>query len=114
MCWRSFTRCLGIALIPLSVCCIVANVLLYFPNGETRYAKDNLLTRYVWFFSGIAGGGLVVSKLSSDSSSTSPEPSYAAGLAKNVQKSRMVFEGAVGQQAAEWLRTLICTLKDAG
>ncbi|KAJ8418899.1 hypothetical protein AAFF_G00003980 [Aldrovandia affinis] len=60
MCSKSFTRSLGIALIPLAVCCIVANVLLYFPNGETKYAQEEHLTNYVWFFVGIAGGGVVM------------------------------------------------------
>ncbi|KAG9351211.1 hypothetical protein JZ751_025102 [Albula glossodonta] len=60
MCSKSFTRFLGFALIPLAVCCILANVLLYFPNGETKYAKEGHLTKYVWFFMGIAGGGLVM------------------------------------------------------
>ena len=40
----------------------VANILLYFPNGETKYASDNHLSRFVWFFSGILGGGLLVSR----------------------------------------------------
>ncbi|KAI1891569.1 hypothetical protein AGOR_G00145140 [Albula goreensis] len=60
MCSKSFTRFLGFALIPLAVCCILANVLLYFPFGETQYAKEDHLTKYVWFFMGIAGGGLVM------------------------------------------------------
>ncbi|KAL4608194.1 transmembrane 4 L6 family member 1-like [Arapaima gigas] len=60
MCPRSFTRCQGITLVPLAVCCVVANVLLFFPNGETQYAREWNLTRFVWFFSGIAGGGLLM------------------------------------------------------
>ncbi|XP_036378040.1 transmembrane 4 L6 family member 18 [Megalops cyprinoides] len=60
MCSRSFTRSLGFALIPLAICCIVANILLYFPNGEVKHAKEDRLSKYVWFYMGIAGGGLVM------------------------------------------------------
>ncbi|MGH0141451.1 UNVERIFIED_CONTAM: hypothetical protein FKN15_074235 [Acipenser sinensis] len=54
-------QCLGYSLIPLAVCCIVANILLYFPNGETKYANDNNLTNFVWFFHGIVGAGVLLS-----------------------------------------------------
>ncbi|KAJ8374347.1 hypothetical protein SKAU_G00049270 [Synaphobranchus kaupii] len=60
MCSKSFTRSLGIALIPLAVCCIIANVLLYFPNAETKYVQQDHLSTYVWFFTGIAGGGVLM------------------------------------------------------
>ncbi|KAG7456917.1 hypothetical protein MATL_G00240980 [Megalops atlanticus] len=60
MCSRSCARCLGVTLIPLAVCCIVANILLYFPNGETKYAQDDKLTQYVWYFTGIVGGGILM------------------------------------------------------
>ena len=41
---------------------LILLLLLYFPNGETKYASDNHLSRFVWFFSGILGGGLLVSR----------------------------------------------------
>ncbi|KPP80008.1 transmembrane 4 L6 family member 1-like [Scleropages formosus] len=56
----SFTRSLGLALIPLAVCCIAANVLLFFPNGYFIYAEEGNLTVYVWYFMGIAGGGIMM------------------------------------------------------
>ncbi|XP_030647396.1 transmembrane 4 L6 family member 1 [Chanos chanos] len=59
MCTMGFARPLGFALIPLAICCIVANILLFFPNGDNaQYAKDERLTKYVWFFMGIGGGGI--------------------------------------------------------
>ncbi|KAK6483895.1 transmembrane 4 L6 family member 1-like [Huso huso] len=60
MCFRGCAKCLGYSLIPLAVCCIVANILLYFPNGETKYANDNNLTNFVWFFHGIVGAGVLM------------------------------------------------------
>lgn len=60
MCYGRCARCIGHALLWLSIFCIVANILLYFPNGETRFATEDHLSRFVWFFSGIAGGGLLM------------------------------------------------------
>ncbi|XP_035279484.1 transmembrane 4 L6 family member 1-like [Anguilla anguilla] len=60
MCSSSCAKCLGATLVPLALCSIVANILLYFPNGETKYAQEDSLTLYVWFFTGIAGGGIVM------------------------------------------------------
>ncbi|KAK6478643.1 transmembrane 4 L6 family member 1 [Huso huso] len=60
MCFRGCAKCLGYSLIPLAVCCIVANILLYFPNGETKYANNNNLTNFVWFFHGIVGAGVLM------------------------------------------------------
>lgn len=61
MCSGKCTRYIGHSLVWFAVLCIVANILLYFPNGETKYAYDNHLSRFVWFFAGIVGGGLLVS-----------------------------------------------------
>lgn len=61
MCSLSFARSLGLALIPLATCCIVANVLLFFPDGKVIYVQEEHVTTFVWYFMGIGGGGLVVS-----------------------------------------------------
>lgn len=61
MCYGKCARCIGHSLVALAVLCIVANILLYFPNGETKYASEDHLSKFVWFFSGIVGGGLLVS-----------------------------------------------------
>ncbi|PNI78325.1 TM4SF1 isoform 3 [Pan troglodytes] len=60
MCYGKCARCIGHSLVGLALLCIVANILLYFPNGETKYASENHLSRFVWFFSGIVGGGLLM------------------------------------------------------
>lgn len=65
MCYGRCARCIGHALVWLAVLCIVANILLYFPNGDTRYASEDHLSRFVRFFSGIGGGGVVVSHAAS-------------------------------------------------
>lgn len=55
--WR-----LGVALFVLAISCILANTLLYFPNWKADYAWNRKhLSKYVWSFAGILGGGLVVS-----------------------------------------------------
>lgn len=59
MCSLGFAKSLGFALIPLATCCIVANLLLFFPDGKLDYIKN--LTVYVWYFMGIGGGGIAVS-----------------------------------------------------
>lgn len=61
MCYGKCARCIGQSLVGLAILCIVANILLYFPNGETKYASEEHLSKFVWFFSGIIGGGLLVS-----------------------------------------------------
>ncbi|XP_016041469.1 transmembrane 4 L6 family member 1 [Erinaceus europaeus] len=60
MCYGRCARCIGHALLWLAIFCIVANILLYFPNGETKYASEHHLSHFVWFFSGIVGGGLLM------------------------------------------------------
>nr|XP_008524776.1 PREDICTED: transmembrane 4 L6 family member 1 isoform X2 [Equus przewalskii] len=60
MCYGQCARCIGWSLLLFSILSIVANILLYFPNGETKYASENHLSRFVWLFSGIGGGGLLI------------------------------------------------------
>ncbi|OBS69665.1 hypothetical protein A6R68_01794 [Neotoma lepida] len=60
MCFGKFARYIGYSLVLFAVLCIVANILLYFPNGETKYAYEDHLSRFVWYFAGIAGGGMLM------------------------------------------------------
>lgn len=60
MCSLGFARSFGFALIPLAICCIVANVLLFFPDGVLDFVRDDHLSMYVWSFMGIGGGGIAV------------------------------------------------------
>ncbi|XP_055673119.1 transmembrane 4 L6 family member 1-like [Falco peregrinus] len=54
-------RCIGYKLLILALLSIVANILLYFPNGETRFASEHHLGKYVECLHGILGGGFLVS-----------------------------------------------------
>ncbi|KAI1893977.1 hypothetical protein AGOR_G00129210 [Albula goreensis] len=58
MCTGTCARCTGALLFPLGLCAIIANILLFFPNGEVLETEN--ITGYVWFFHGIVGGGILV------------------------------------------------------
>lgn len=58
MCYGRCARCIGYILLVLALCCIVANTLLYFPNGERCHCH---LNTYVEYLHGIVGGGIMVS-----------------------------------------------------
>lgn len=60
MCYVKCARYIGYSLVWAAVFCIVANALLYFPNGETKYATEDHLSHFVWYFAGIIGGGLLM------------------------------------------------------
>lgn len=63
MCYSvGFARSLGLALLPLAVCCIIANLLLLFPMGEITYIQQDRLASFIWYFGGLGGGGLLVSR----------------------------------------------------
>lgn len=64
MCYGRCIKYVGYKLLILAVLCIVANILLYFPNGEIGYASHNHLSRYVGCLHGIVGGGILVSNKS--------------------------------------------------
>ncbi|KAL7397508.1 hypothetical protein ABVT39_023279 [Epinephelus coioides] len=59
-CSVGFARSLGLALLPLALCCILANLLLLFPMGETTYIQQDRLASYIWYFGGLGGGGLMM------------------------------------------------------
>lgn len=61
-CSVGFARSLGLALLPLALCSILANLLLLFPMGEIVYMQEDHLASYIWYFGGLGGGGVVVSK----------------------------------------------------
>uniref|UniRef100_A0A8D0GQW2 Transmembrane 4 L six family member 1 n=1 Tax=Sphenodon punctatus TaxID=8508 RepID=A0A8D0GQW2_SPHPU len=60
MCFGRCAHFVGYKLLVLALLCFVANILLYFPNGETRYASQNHLSKYVECLHCIIGGGLLV------------------------------------------------------
>ncbi|XP_073439087.1 transmembrane 4 L6 family member 1-like isoform X1 [Dendrobates tinctorius] len=58
MCTGKCAKFIGKTLFPLGVCAIIANLLLYFPNGKILEVEQ--ITDFVWFFHGIVGAGLLV------------------------------------------------------
>ncbi|KAL2090243.1 hypothetical protein ACEWY4_014931 [Coilia grayii] len=60
MCSFGFARSMGFALLPLATCCIVANILLFFPSGAANYVQDGHISLFPWLFMGVGGGGIAV------------------------------------------------------
>nr|XP_056719928.1 transmembrane 4 L6 family member 5 [Euleptes europaea] len=59
MCTGKCSRLLGLSLLTMGLACMVANLLLMFPNGERRWAAGKI-TLQVWLMGGLLGGGLMV------------------------------------------------------
>lgn len=60
MCVGHCSRCVGTALIPIAVVCMVANVLLLFPDMKSQYLTESHVTREAMWGSGIWASGLLV------------------------------------------------------
>lgn len=58
MCSETGSRYTGMLLLPLAIAAIIANLLLYFPNGQVL--EPAKITDLVWFFHGFLGAGLLV------------------------------------------------------
>ncbi|XP_076581932.1 transmembrane 4 L6 family member 4 [Chaetodon auriga] len=58
MCSGSFAKCLGITLMPLSIVCVLCNILLFFPGGKP--VESEHITEQVWYFGGILGSGVLM------------------------------------------------------
>uniref|UniRef100_UPI00358DF007 transmembrane 4 L6 family member 5-like isoform X1 n=2 Tax=Myxine glutinosa TaxID=7769 RepID=UPI00358DF007 len=58
MCTGKCAKCIGVSLIPLAILSIIANILLFFPNGQV-WSPDQLSDK-VWYFEGIVGAGLLM------------------------------------------------------
>ncbi|XP_029784391.1 transmembrane 4 L6 family member 5 [Suricata suricatta] len=58
MCTGKCSRFLGLTLIPMSLLCILANILLLVPGGKTSWTDH--LSLQVWLMGGFIGGGLMV------------------------------------------------------
>ncbi|XP_057207606.1 transmembrane 4 L6 family member 5 [Triplophysa rosa] len=60
MCISRCSRCLGMALIPMAVVCMVANVLLLFPDMNYRYLIEHHVTKEALWCCGIWASGFLV------------------------------------------------------
>ncbi|XP_008332744.1 transmembrane 4 L6 family member 4 isoform X2 [Cynoglossus semilaevis] len=58
MCSGGFAKCLGITLLPLSIICVLCNILLFFPGGNSVDSAN--ITEEVWYFGGILGSGVLM------------------------------------------------------
>uniref|UniRef100_A0A3B5AH03 Transmembrane 4 L six family member 4 n=1 Tax=Stegastes partitus TaxID=144197 RepID=A0A3B5AH03_9TELE len=58
MCSGGFAKCLGISLMPLSIICVLCNILLFFPGGKS--VESEHITQQVWYFGGILGSGVLM------------------------------------------------------
>ncbi|KAI5931231.1 Transmembrane 4 L6 family member 1 [Manis javanica] len=58
MCSETGSKYTGILLSALATAAIIANLLLYFPNGQVL--EPAKITDLVWFFQGFLGAGLLV------------------------------------------------------
>ncbi|XP_042327902.1 transmembrane 4 L6 family member 5 isoform X2 [Sceloporus undulatus] len=59
MCTGKCSRLVGLTLVVASLACMVANVLLMFPNAQREWTPDGI-TLQVWLLGGLLGGGLMV------------------------------------------------------
>uniref|UniRef100_A0A2H6N4A6 Transmembrane 4 L6 family member 4 n=1 Tax=Micrurus carvalhoi TaxID=3147026 RepID=A0A2H6N4A6_9SAUR len=58
MCCGGCAKCLGVILIPLSILCVLANILLFFPGGTIEIGDH--ISDEVWYFGGILGSGVLM------------------------------------------------------
>lgn len=61
MCTGKCSRCIAVSLYPLVVISIICNIVLFFPGGDVKYAKDGHITEEVKYMGGLIGGGVMVS-----------------------------------------------------
>lgn len=61
MCTGKCARFVAIALYPLAVLSIICNIVLFFPDGDVKYAENKQITAEVTYMGGLVGGGVMVS-----------------------------------------------------
>ncbi|XP_068600847.1 transmembrane 4 L6 family member 1 isoform X1 [Brachionichthys hirsutus] len=60
MCTGKCSLCIAVTLYPLALISIICNIVLFFPGGDVKYAKDGHITEEVKYMGGLIGGGLMV------------------------------------------------------
>lgn len=60
MCVSQCSRCVGFTLVPLAIICMLANVLLLFPDLQTKYLLEGHVTSEARWSTGIWASGVLV------------------------------------------------------
>ncbi|KPP56944.1 transmembrane 4 L6 family member 5-like, partial [Scleropages formosus] len=66
MCTGKCARFIGVVLYPLALISIICNIMLFFPDWETKYAKEERegagprITEQAKYMSGVIGGGVMM------------------------------------------------------
>ncbi|MED6267403.1 hypothetical protein CHARACLAT_011786 [Characodon lateralis] len=60
MCTGKCSLCIAVTLYPLALISIICNIVLFFPDGDIKYAKDGHITEEVKYMGGVIGGGIMV------------------------------------------------------
>ncbi|XP_070609512.1 transmembrane 4 L6 family member 4 [Erythrolamprus reginae] len=58
MCCGGCAKCVGVTLIPLTILCVLANILLFFPGGTIEISEH--ISDEVWYLGGILGSGVLI------------------------------------------------------
>ncbi|XP_008286241.1 transmembrane 4 L6 family member 5 [Stegastes partitus] len=60
MCVSRCLRCVGVSLVPMAIVCMLANVLLLFPDLKVHFLLEGHVTREASWATGVWGSGIMV------------------------------------------------------